>query len=132
CFLRHPPMQMRQHRPQDRTLAPPHQTNRRTQSPSRETAPGPPVKARPNTSLVRYAGIRFLRRMTRLWKRPGLSARDRSLITVAVLIARNETIEMPYYFNLALDNGVKASEISEVITHLAFYSGWASFLFGVG
>jgi 4-carboxymuconolactone decarboxylase len=36
-----------------------------------------------------------------LWKRPGLSARDRSLITVAVLIARNETIEMPYYFTLA-------------------------------
>jgi 4-carboxymuconolactone decarboxylase len=61
-----------------------------------------------------------------LWKRPGLSPRDRSLITVAVLVARNQTIEMPYYFNLALDNGVKANEISEVITHLAFYSGWAN------
>jgi 4-carboxymuconolactone decarboxylase len=61
-----------------------------------------------------------------LWKRPDLSPRDRSIITVAVLIARNQTIEMPYYFNRALDNGVKASEISEVITHLAFYSGWAN------
>ena len=61
-----------------------------------------------------------------LWKRPDLSPRDRSIITVAVLIARNQTIEMPYHFNLALDNGVKASEISEVITHLAFYSGWAN------
>ena len=40
------------------------------------------------------------------------------------LIARNQTIEMPYYFNLALDNGVKPREISEIITHLAFYSGW--------
>ena len=61
-----------------------------------------------------------------LWKRPGLSARDRSLITVAVLIARNQTTELPSHLNRALDNGVKASEISEVITHLAFYSGWAN------
>jgi 4-carboxymuconolactone decarboxylase len=61
-----------------------------------------------------------------LWKRPDLSARDRSLVTVAVLIARNQTSELPSHLNLALDNGVKASEISEVITHLAFYSGWAN------
>ena len=59
-----------------------------------------------------------------VWKRPGLSARDRSVVTFAALIARNLTIEMPYYLNLALDNGVKPREISEVITHLAFYSGW--------
>ena len=61
-----------------------------------------------------------------LWKRPGLTSRDRSIVTIAALIARNHTIEMPYYFNLALDNGVKPSEISEIITHLAFYSGWAN------
>ena len=59
-----------------------------------------------------------------LWKRPGLTPLDRSIVTVAALIARNQTIEMPYYFNLALDNGVKPREISEIITHLAFYSGW--------
>ncbi len=59
-----------------------------------------------------------------LWKRPGLTPRDRSVVTVAALIARNQTIEMAYYFNLALDNGVKPREISEIITHLAFYSGW--------
>jgi 4-carboxymuconolactone decarboxylase len=59
-----------------------------------------------------------------LWKRPGLSTRDRSIVTLAALIARNQTVQMPYYLNLALDNGVKASEISEIITHLAFYSGW--------
>ena len=59
-----------------------------------------------------------------LWKRPGLTPRDRSIVTLAALIARNQTIEMPYYFNLALDNGVKPREISEIITHLAFYSGW--------
>jgi len=61
-----------------------------------------------------------------VWKRPGLSPRDRSIVTVAALIARNQTIEMPYYVNLALDNGVKPREISEIITHLAFYSGWAN------
>jgi len=47
-------------------------------------------------------------------------------MTVAALIARNQTIEMPSHVNLALDNGVKPSEMSEVITHLAFYSGWAN------
>ena len=61
-----------------------------------------------------------------LWKRPGLSQRDRSIVTLAALIARNQTIEMPYYMNLALDNGAKPREISEMITHLAFYSGWAN------
>ncbi len=45
-----------------------------------------------------------------VWKRPDLSARDRSLITVAALIARNQTVEMPYHFKLALDNGVKPAE----------------------
>jgi 4-carboxymuconolactone decarboxylase len=58
-----------------------------------------------------------------LWKRSELSIRDRSIVTVAALIARNQTIEMPHYLDLALDNGVKPSEISEIITHLAFYSG---------
>jgi 4-carboxymuconolactone decarboxylase len=61
-----------------------------------------------------------------LWKRPGLAPRDRSIATLAALIARNQTIEMPYHLNLALDNGVKPREISEIITHLAFYSGWAN------
>lgn len=61
-----------------------------------------------------------------LWKRPGLSARDRSIVTVAALVARNQTVELPYYLTLALDNGVKRSEISEIITHLAFYTGWAN------
>ena len=61
-----------------------------------------------------------------VWKRPGLSVRDRSIVTLAALIARNQTIEMPFYLNLALDDGVKPAEISEIITHLAFYSGWAN------
>jgi 4-carboxymuconolactone decarboxylase len=59
-----------------------------------------------------------------VWQRPGLNARDRSVITLAALIARNQTIELPFYLNRALESGVKPSEISEIITHLAFYSGW--------
>ena len=61
-----------------------------------------------------------------VWKRPDLSPRDRSIVTVAALIARNQAIEMPTHFTFALDNGVKPSEISEIITHLAFYSGWGN------
>jgi 4-carboxymuconolactone decarboxylase len=61
-----------------------------------------------------------------LWKRPQLSARDRSMATLSVLIARNQIIEMPFQFGSALDNGVKPVEISETIAHLAFYSGWAN------
>ncbi|RKT22894.1 4-carboxymuconolactone decarboxylase [Paraburkholderia sp. RAU2J] len=61
-----------------------------------------------------------------LWKRPQLSARDRSIVTLSVLIARNQSAEMPYYLDLALDSGLKPSEISEIITHLSFYSGWAN------
>ena len=61
-----------------------------------------------------------------VWKRPGLAPRERSIVTLAALIARNQTIEMPFHLNLALDNGVKPREISEIITHLAFYSGWAN------
>ena len=61
-----------------------------------------------------------------LWKRPGLSPRERSIVTVSVLIARHQSVEMPYHFKLALDNDVKRRELSEIITHLAFYSGWAN------
>lgn len=61
-----------------------------------------------------------------LWKRPGLSRRDRGIVTVAALIARDQIVELPHYLALALDSGVKASEISEIITHLAFYTGWAN------
>ena len=52
--------------------------------------------------------------------------RDRGIVTLAALIARNQTVELPFYLNLALDNGVKPREISEIITHLAFYSGWSN------
>jgi len=74
-------------------------------------------------ALEKYMQGRLL---DEVWKRPGLAPRDRSVVTLAALIARNQTIEMPYYLNLALDNGVRPGEISGIITHLAFYSGWSN------
>jgi 4-carboxymuconolactone decarboxylase len=74
-------------------------------------------------ALNRYTQERVL---GEVWKRPGLSGRDRSIVTLAVLITRNQTSELAYYVNRALDSGVKPSEISEIITHLAFYSGWGN------
>src|ERR1700745_301137 len=59
-----------------------------------------------------------------VWKRPGLSKRDRSLITVAALIALNRTEQLRFHIPRALENGVTKDEIAELITHLAFYSGW--------
>jgi 4-carboxymuconolactone decarboxylase len=59
-----------------------------------------------------------------LWTRPDLSPRDRSIVTVSALITGNQTVEMPYYFTKALDDGVTPGELSETITHLAFYAGW--------
>ena len=60
--------------------------------------------------------------LRKLWERPELSARDRSLVTLAALIARAQTIELPHYVGLALDNQVNPREISEIITHLSFYA----------
>ena len=59
-----------------------------------------------------------------VWERPGLSKRDRSLITVATLVALNRGEQLNGHLERALNNGVTKDEIVELITHLAFYSGW--------
>jgi 4-carboxymuconolactone decarboxylase len=59
-----------------------------------------------------------------VWERPGLAKRDRSLITVATLVALNRTEQLRFHLERALANGVTKDEIIELITHLAFYSGW--------
>jgi 4-carboxymuconolactone decarboxylase len=59
-----------------------------------------------------------------VWLRPGLSPRDRSLITVATLVALYRTNELPFHLKKAIENGISQEELIEVITHLAFYSGW--------
>ena len=59
-----------------------------------------------------------------IWERKELSKRDRSLITVAALVALNRTDQLRFHLQRALENGVKKQELIEEITHLAFYSGW--------
>jgi len=59
-----------------------------------------------------------------LWRDPGLTARDRSLVTMASLIAQGQAAQLPFHLNRAMDNGLTQTEASEVVTHLAFYVGW--------
>ena len=59
-----------------------------------------------------------------VWERPGLSKRDRSLITVAALVAMYRGDQLTGHLERALANGVTREEIGELITHLAFYAGW--------
>jgi 4-carboxymuconolactone decarboxylase len=59
-----------------------------------------------------------------LWERKGLSKRDRSLITVAALVATYRPEQLVSHLTRAIDNGVTQEEITEVITHMAFYAGW--------
>src|SRR3954468_6682409 len=67
-----------------------------------------------------------------VWERPGLSPRDRSLITVASLVSLYRTNELPFHLRKALDNGITRDELVELITHLAFYSGWPTASSAVG
>lgn len=87
-----------------------------------------PTKSRPDVPSVAPALEKYKQETIfgDLWKRPGLSVRDRSIATLAALITRNQTADLPEYLNFALDNGVKPSEISEIVTHLAFYAGWGN------
>ncbi|HZB91407.1 MAG TPA: carboxymuconolactone decarboxylase family protein [Stellaceae bacterium] len=59
-----------------------------------------------------------------VWERPDLKKRDRSLITVAALVALNRSEQLRGHLERALQNGVTKDEIVELITHLAFYAGW--------
>ncbi len=83
--------------------------------PLRELAP----KLVELTEQVAYADV---------WERPELSKRDRSLITVAGLVAMNRERQLPGHLHRALDNGVTQEELIEAITHMAFYSGWPTAL----
>jgi 4-carboxymuconolactone decarboxylase len=99
------------------------QTKERKTVPAQASASAQEAVQRVAPALDRYTQKGLL---GDVWKRPGVSMRDRSIVTLAALIARDQTIEMPFYLNVALDSGVKPREISEIITHLAFYSGWAN------
>lgn len=66
------------------------------------------------------------------WKRAELSPRDRSLLTVAALIAGGNTEQLNFHLPYALDNGVTEQELIEAITHLAFYAGWPKAMSAMG
>ena len=84
-------------------------------SPAREAIRGTVPKLAEISDQVIYGDV---------WERPGLSKRDRSLITVATLVALGREKQLDGHLARALQNGVTKDEISEIITHLAFYAGW--------
>src|SRR5262245_18734142 len=86
-------------------------------SPAREEVRGVVPKLIDLSEKVLYGDV---------WERPGLSKRDRSLITVAALMALYRPEQLKGHTERALPNGVTRDEIGEVITHLAFYAGWPS------
>jgi 4-carboxymuconolactone decarboxylase len=59
-----------------------------------------------------------------VWERPGLSPRDRSLVTVTTLAALYRTEQLGFHLGKAIENGLTVDELVEAITHLAFYAGW--------
>jgi 4-carboxymuconolactone decarboxylase len=67
-----------------------------------------------------------------VWERSALTKRDRSLITVATLVAGYRMNELPFHLKFALQNGVTKDELVELITHLAFYAGWPAASTAVG
>jgi 4-carboxymuconolactone decarboxylase len=67
-----------------------------------------------------------------VWERPELSKRDRSLVTVAALVALNRPDQLRSHFVRARENGVTREELIETITHLAFYAGWPNAVTAIG
>lgn len=67
-----------------------------------------------------------------IWERPGLGKRDRSLATVSALIAMNRPEQLRSHLVLGLQNGLTQLELSELITHLAFYTGWPNAVSATG
>lgn len=65
-----------------------------------------------------------------IWERGGLSKRDRSLITIAALVASYRPDQLNSHIDRGLKNGVTREEIAEIITHCAFYCGWPSAMTG--
>ncbi len=59
-----------------------------------------------------------------IWNRPGLSQRDKSLITVTCLVALNRIEQVEYHLKKAFENGLSKEELVAAITHIAFYAGW--------
>lgn len=89
------------------------------------------VKQQPTTDTIRDFAPKLMELTDDvlfgdIWERPGLSKRDRSLITVAALVALYRINELPSHIIHARQNGISKDELVELFTHLAFYTGWPS------
>lgn len=67
-----------------------------------------------------------------VWNRPELSARDRSLVTVAVLTAGGDTAQLGFHLGRAIENGLTQEELIEAITHVTLYAGWPKGMAAMG
>lgn len=67
-----------------------------------------------------------------IWERPGLSQRDKSLITVTCLVALNRIEQVEFHLKKAFENGLTKEELVVAITHIAFYAGWPTAASGFG
>ncbi len=90
------------------------------------TPPPPPSSARNEVRQVAPKLIELTEKVVYgdVWERPGLGKRERSLITLAALLALGRSDQLTGHLERALGNGVTREEIGELITHLAFYAGW--------
>jgi 4-carboxymuconolactone decarboxylase len=86
----------------------------------------PPTLTRDEVRTVAPALERYGQEILlgKLWRRPGLAPRDRSLVTVSALIAAGHIAQLPYHLNRAMDNGLTRAQAAAAVTHLAFYAGW--------
>jgi 4-carboxymuconolactone decarboxylase len=105
-----------------------------TPRPSAPAANGPPTAAQRLMGDVapKLADLTDTVLFGDVWERPGLSKRDRSLVTVSALIAMNRPDQLRSHLARARDNGLTETELVEAITHLAFYSGWPNAVTAVG
>ena len=89
-------------------------------------AASPPSSAREQVRPIAPKLVELAEKVVygEVWERPGLSKRDRSLITVATLVALGGERQLHGHLERALRNGVTKDEVGELITHLAFYAGW--------
>ena len=103
--------------------APPQVQSQPSSQPQGSTTPSGPLQQRIAPGLATLTDDVLF---GDVWRRPELSPRDRSLVTISVLIATGKPAQLAGHLGRALDNGVRPSEASGLLAHLAMYCGWPS------